>query len=443
MNKIKQLIKNPIKKTIVWLSYAKKTTIEKCIPWLIVKVKNFKKSKFGLYIEEKFFNIEEASHNHEAPQKKINVIRLFALIFALLFIWAAFSKIEQSTTALGQVMPSSRSQIIQSFDGGVLEQLLVKEGDKVVKDQVLAKLDKTRMESGYLETRAKAAALSGTVARLKNEVYGTPLKFEGILDDYPEFVNNQKTLLSKRKKSINDELSALESQKELTKQELSMTEPLLKTGDVSKVEVIRLKKQVNDISAQIANKKNKYFQDAQAELSKAEEDYASILQTLTQKREQLDRIELKSPMAGTVKNVKITTLGGVIKSGEEVMQIVPDGDALMVEVKVKPADIAFIKPGLFAIVKIDAYDYSIYGTLKGKVSFISPDTLTEENKSAEQTYYRVQIQTDGKGFSSSKKNLEIQPGMTAKAEIITGENTVLNYLIKPITKTLKESLTER
>jgi adhesin transport system membrane fusion protein len=229
----------------------------------------------------------------------------------------------------------------------------------------------------------------------------------------------------------------------LAEEELQMNRQLEAEGDVSRAEVLRLQRSVADIRAQMVNKKNKYFQDAQAELSKAEEDYAGILQNLTQKREQLDRVELKSPMTGTVKNVKITTLGGVIKSGEEVMQIVPDGDALMVEVKVKPADIAFIKPGLYAIVKIDAYDYSIYGTLNGKVSFISPDTLTEETKGADQTYYRVQILTDGKGFSSSKKNLEIQPGMTARAEIITGKNTVLSYLIKPITKTLKESLTER
>ncbi len=428
MNKVKLIIKN---------------SIEKVVPLILHGIEKFKNSKLRQYIEEKLFYVEETNLSDDLPHKKVNVIRLFGVIFLALFLWAAFSKIEQSTSAAGQIIPSSRSQIIQSFDGGVLEQLLVKEGDKVVKDQVLAKLDKTRMESSYLEARAKAAALSGAVARLKNEVYGIPLKFEKIMDDYPDFIHNQKTLLIKRKKSISDELSALESQQELAKQELAMTEPLLKTGDVSKVEIIRLKKQVNDISAQIANKKNKYFQDAQAELSKAEEDYAGILQTLTQKREQLDRIELKSPMAGTVKNVKITTLGGVIKPGEEVMQIVPDGDTLMVEVKVRPADIAFIKPGLFAIVKIDAYDYSIYGTLKGKVSFISPDTLTEENKGAEQTYYRVQIQTDGQGFSSSKKNLEIQPGMTAKAEIITGQNTVLSYLTKPITKTLKESLTER
>jgi adhesin transport system membrane fusion protein len=208
--------------------------------------------------------------------------------------------------------------------------------------------------------------------------------------------------------------------------------------------VIRLQRQVNDLRGQIANKRNKYQQDAQAELSKAEEDLAGVMEVLIQKKEQLDRVELRAPMAGVVKNVRVTTLGGVIKPGEEVMQIVPVGDDLMIEAKVRPADIAFLKPGLEAIVKIDAYDYSIYGSLKGKLTYISADTISEDTKSGEQTYYRVQIQTEGKKFSARPKdNLEIQAGMTSQVEIITGSNTVLSYLMKPITKTLKESLTER
>jgi adhesin transport system membrane fusion protein len=247
-----------------------------------------------------------------------------------------------------------------------------------------------------------------------------------------------------RVKAINDELEVLQAQLKLAHKELEMTEPLLKQGDVSAVEVIRLQRQVNDLRGQIANKRNKYQQDSQAELAKAEEDLAGVMEVLTQKKEQLDRVELRAPMAGIVKNVRITTLGGVIKPGEEVMQIVPVGDDLMIEAKVRPADIAFLKPGLEAIVKIDAYDYSIYGGLKGKLTYISADTISEETKSGEQTYYRVQIQTDGKQFSARpKESLEIQPGMTAQVEIITGSNTVLSYLMKPITKTLQESLKER
>ena len=380
----------------------------------------------------------------DPTQQRRRIIRILAIIFFILLLWASLSELEQTTRATGQVIPLSRSQIIQSFDGGVLDEMLVREGDPVEKDQILARLNPTRMQSTYLETKAKAAALSSAVSRLRAEVYNRPLKFEDITKDYPDFKTNQRTLYNKRVKALNDELEVLEAQLKLAQSELEMTEPLLKSGDVSKVEVIRLQRQVNDLRGQIANKRNKYQQDSQAELAKAEEDLAGVMEVLTQKKEQLDRVELRAPMAGIVKNVRITTLGGVIKPGEEVMQIVPVGDDLMIEAKVRPADIAFLKPGLEAIVKIDAYDYSIYGTLKGKLTYISADTISEETKSGEQTYYRVQIQTDGKQFSARpKENLEIQPGMTSQVEIITGSNTVLSYLMKPITKTLKESMKER
>jgi len=165
---------------------------------------------------------------------------------------------------------------------------------------------------------------------------------------------------------------------------------------------------------------------------------------LTQKQEQLDRVELRSTMTGTVKNVRITTLGGVIKPGEEVMQIIPTGDILMIEAKVKPSDVAYLKPGLHAIIKIDAYDYSIYGTIDGKLTFISPDTITEDSKSGEQIFYRVQIETDGTNFTGKpNERIEIQPGMTSTVDIITGQHSVLSYLTKPITKTLSDSMRER
>lgn len=387
-------------------------------------------------------SVNERSTNQN--QQRRHIIRILAIIFFILLLWASISEIEQTTRAQGQVIPISRSQIIQSFDGGVLEEMLVKEGDAVQKDQILARLNPTRMQSSYLETKAKAAALSSAVSRLRSEVYNRPLKFEEITQNYPDFKTNQRILFNKRVKAVNDELEVLEAQLKLIQSELEMTEPLLKFGDVSKVEVIRLQRQVNDLRGQIANKRNKYQQDSQAELAKAEEDLAGVMEVLTQKREQLDRVELRAPMAGIVKNVRVTTLGGVIKPGEEVMQIVPVGDDLMIEAKVRPADIAFLKPDLEAIVKIDSYDYSIYGTLKGKLTYISADTISEDSKSGEQTYYRVQIQTEGKKFSGKpKENLEIQPGMTAQVEIITGRNTVLSYLMKPITKTLKESMKER
>jgi adhesin transport system membrane fusion protein len=244
---------------------------------------------------------------------------------------------------------------------------------------------------------------------------------------------------------MNDEIDALEKSKTMIKEELDMNLPLLKSGDVSRSDILKLQRQVVDIQGQITNRRNKYLQDCQSDLGKAQEDLAGVQQISAQRKEQLDYTEIVSPMDGIVRNVRLTTIGGVAKPGDEIMQIVPVDDDLIIEVKVKPADIAFVKPGLPASVKLDAYDYSIYGTLQGTVSYISADTLNEDVRNNEQPYYRVQIKTSTHNLASKHNNerIDIQPGMTATVEIKTGQKTVLHYLTKPITKTLSESMGER
>lgn len=369
------------------------------------------------------------------------------MIFAILiifFIWASLSEIDQVTRAQGQVIASSRTQVIQSGDGGVIQDILVKEGSQVSKGEVLVRLDKTKVEAAFLETRSKAAALMATQARLKAEIFGGDPKFPEELKDYPQFKQNQLMLLKKRRTAISEEIESIQKMLGLAKKELALSAPLLKTGDVSMADILKLQRQVSDLEAQISNKKNKYFQDTQAELSKTEEDLSATKQSLAQRQDQLNHIELIAPANGIVKNVRFTTLGGVIKASEEVMQIVPIEDSLIVEAKIKPSEVAFLKLGLPTNIKIDAYDYTIYGSLKGKLIYISPDTLSEDLKQGEQAYYRIQVQTEGKKFSGKpNQNLEIQPGMTATVEIKTGQNTVLKYLMKPVIKTLGESLTER
>ena len=367
-----------------------------------------------------------------------------ALAMAVFVAWAHYAEIDQITRAPGQVIASQRSQVIQSQDGGIIEQLMVKDGDTVERGQTLVRLEKARSEASYLEARAKSAGLTATVARLRAEVFGGDPVFPAMLASYPQFRENQLVLFTKRKSAIDEEVAALETMLGLTRRELEMTEPLLKTGDVSRTEVLRLERQVAEIASQITNKRNRYFQDAQAELNKALEDLAGIEQTMAQRITQVEQTELRAPLHGVVKNVRITTRGGVIRPGEEVMQIVPLEDDLLVEARVMPADIAFIKPGLSATVKIDAYDYTIYGDLSGKLTYISADTLTEDLRQGEQPYYRVRVRTEGKRFSGRpNQDLEIQPGMTATVEIRTGSNTVLNYLTKPVVKTLSQALRER
>ena len=372
------------------------------------------------------------------------VLWLIVVILIVFITWASVSNIDQIARAQGQVIASSRTQIIQSSDGGVIEEMLVKEGDAVKKGDVLVRLDKTKVEASFLETKSKWVALKAQQVRLNAEISGGLPKFPMELKGYPQFRENQILLLKKRRIAFEQEVQNLEQMHTLAKKELKLSMPLLKTGDVSMAEILKLQRQVADFESQIINKKNKYFQDIQAELSKVSEDLSSTEQLLAQRQDQLDHMELKAPGNGIVKNVRVTTLGGVIKPSEEVMQIVPIEDNLVVEAKVKPSDVAFLKLGLATNVKIDAYDYTVYGALKGKLIFISPDTINEDLKQGELAYYRIQVQTEGKKFTGRPdQNLEIQPGMTATVEIKIGENTILKYLMKPVIKTLNESLGEK
>lgn len=372
------------------------------------------------------------------------VVWMVAGVLGLFVFWAQWAVLDQITRAPGAVIASSKTQIIQSMDGGTIRELHVKEGDTVEAGQVLVEFDKTRPEAAFLEARAKMVGLMATVARLEAEVLGTPLRFPKDVRAYPDFLEAQTMLYKKRQSAIQEEIKALEGMIALASKELQMTEPLLKSGDVSMTDVLRLQRQLVDLQAQRTNRRNKYFQDAQAELSKAQEDLAGVQQNMAQRKSQVDLTELRAPVKGVVKNVRITTQGGVVRPGEEVMQIVPLEDDLVIQAKVSPTDIAFLKAGQTASVKIDAYDYTIYGDLAGKLTYISADTLSEDLRQGEQPYYRVMVRTEGRRFSSRPdERLDIQPGMTATVEVKTGQRTVLQYLLKPVVKTLSQSLGER
>lgn len=359
--------------------------------------------------------------------------------------WAYVSEIDQVTRATGQVIASSRSQIIQASDGGVLVDLRVKEGVKVKQGDLLARLDSTKVKAAFLETEARCAGLQAQVARLRAEVLNQKPAFDPELKRrYADFVDNQSILYQRRREALDAEIRIYKESLDLVQRELEMNLPLLGTGDVSQTEILKLRRQASELQGQMTNRRNKYFQDTQAELAKAEEDLAGANQILAQRKNQFEQTELFAPVDGVVKNVRITTKGGVVRAGEEVMQIVPLDDDLVVEAKLKPADIAFVKPGLSAQVKIDAYDYTIYGALNGTVTYISADTLEENLRQGEMPYYRVQIRTTGKVLKNRPDEpMEIQPGMTATVEIKTGVNTVLKYLTKPLVKTFSESLGER
>lgn len=372
------------------------------------------------------------------------VILLTAVALAGFIGWASFAEIDQVSRATGQVIPSGRVQIVQSTDGGVIETINVKEGDRVRKGQILVTLDRVRLAAALDESKAKVASLKTAKARIEAELFNKRLVFPADVNDFPDFMANQQQLFSRRRMAQAQDIKALHRMLRLVEQELAMNRPLLEFGDVSRSEIIRLERSVADFEGQIANRQNKYLQDLQTEYAKIEEDLVSAEQTLTQRQSAFAVTKLEAPTDGIVKNVRLTTIGGVLRPSDEVLQIVPTGEELILEVKVSPADIAYVRKGQIASVKFDAYDSSIFGSAKGRVSYISPDTLTEQKPTGEQVFYRIHIRVDTKTMRPQVgQSIEIQPGMTATTEILTGYNTVLKYLLKPLIKTVDGAFGER
>lgn len=371
------------------------------------------------------------------------VIWMALIVICVLVVWASFAKINQITRATATVIASARTQDIQAADGGVLTELLVKEGQEVKKNDLLLVLEEERAQAAVDNSASKVAALEAKIARLEAEIFDKPLEFKDSVKKYSEYVTNQTQLYNRRRLAINQDVASLQNMLKLAKEELSLNEPLLKHGDVSQADVIRLRRQVADIESQINNKRNKYFEEAQAELTKAQEELQSEQEQLRDRSQVLQEKRLYAPTDGKVNNINVTTIGGVVKPGEVIMELLPTEGDLVVEAKVRPVDIAYVQEGQQASVKLDAYDYSIFGAMEGEVTYISPDTLKEQTPQGEQPYYRVQVRIGKAQYAERAKEIVIRPGMTASVDIQGMERTVLSYLTKPLTKTWAEGLGER
>jgi membrane fusion protein, adhesin transport system len=353
--------------------------------------------------------------------------------------------VDQATRGIGAVISSSRVQVIQAVDGGVLKSLKVKEGDIVKQNQVLALLDQSRSGASVKELDARLATMKAQSARLYAEVLGaSKIDFPEEALAFPDVVKVQQALFMQKRQGFKEELRTLEVGVKLAREDASLIAQLAKSGDVSRSEVIRSERALNDAEALLINRKNKYYQDARIELAKVEDDTNQNEQVRAQRNQQLIDSTIKAPVDGIVKNVKVTTQGGVLRAGDELMQIVPLDDKLIVETKVTPSDIAHVRPGLPAAIRFDAFDYTIFGAVSGQVTYVSADTLKEETKTGEQTYYRVHVEIPGMSvMTRSGKKLDILPGMTAQVDIRTGDRTVLEYMLKPLRKTMAESMGER
>jgi adhesin transport system membrane fusion protein len=370
------------------------------------------------------------------------IVWIIALACAAFLAWAWTFKLDEVSTGGGKVVPSSKEQTIQSLDGGIVKDLKVKEGDIVEKDQVLAFLDATRVESNVGESTSRLHAAQATSARLMAEVTGRPLAFPASIQADSKLIREETALYYSRRANLDASVAGFKQALSLVRQELVMTEPLVEKGAASEVEVLRLRREINDLQNKLNDVQNQYMVQAREDLAKANAEIEAQGSVVRGKSDSLTRLKVTSPMRGIIKEITVTTVGGVIPPNGKFMVIVPLDEQLLVEARIAPRDIAFIHPNQDALVKVTAYDYSIYGGLKGKVTVISPDTIQDEVK-RDTYYYRVYIRTDLDHLTNKTgEKFPILPGMVTTVDIHTGNKTVLDYLIKPLNKA-KEALRER
>jgi adhesin transport system membrane fusion protein len=371
-------------------------------------------------------------------------------LIIIVIIWAYFAPIDQMTLGEGKVIPSSEVKVIQSLDGGIIATLDVEEGAIIKKNQVLLTFDDTRYKSDYEQGKEKYFSLIAIIARLNAETQGLDhVTFpKELVENSPDLVVTENKLFEARKLSLTQELGSLQKNYDLAEHVIKIYEPLLKTGVVPKIDYYKAQQSANEIQHNIFTLQDKYRQDALTDLNQRKADLAVITESLTSLKDKMQKTTIRSPVNGIVKKIYIHTIGAVIQSAQPIMEILPIEDTLLIQVKIKPSDIAFISVGQEATVKISAYDYSIYGSLNGKVEYISVDAIDDSkvNNSIskdELNYYVVNVRTIKSYLGSAHYKLPIMAGMNATVYIKTGKKTVLEYILKPMIKAKEESLRER
>lgn len=388
--------------------------------------------------------IERLQRAHRDGRGTLLIV--IAAAVAVFIAWANVFQIDQVARADGEVITGSRVQVIQSVDGGVLSELMVREGDRVAPGQVLARLDETRFASSVGEIRARLFALRAKVARLRAEVMGAKaLTFpDGLEEQAPVITRVEQALFEQRRTGLSEELRTLQVAVDLARRELELVQGLYENGDASGSELLQAERGLNEAQANLVNRRNAFLEEARLELTRAEDEIAQKEQLLIRRLEEQENSVFRALVPGIVKNIRVTTVGGVLGPGEELMQIVPIEDDLLIEARVSPADIAQVEPGLPASIRFDPFDYTIYGAAPGTVTYVSADTLKEEHEEGTAVYYRVHVVPDGSPVrTTTGRTLEIVPGMTVQVDIRTGRRSLMDVLLKPLRKTLSESFGER
>ena len=367
---------------------------------------------------------------------------LLAMLGAF-FAWANYTYIDQNVRAQGKVIPKDRTQIIQVADGGVLERLFVAEGEQVKAGDVLATLERSRVEAGVEDVRAQIT--NSRVARIRAYAEAESIQpdFTTYAETHPSLVLAQQALYDQNQRELSDEVNSLRDSLALAQEELEILEMLLTTGDVSKLDVVRVRRQVVDLKGQINAAQNRVVTEARAEIANIEEELARQQHRLEEQLSRLRHTSIEAPLDGVIKYLRVNTLGGVLRGGDELMQISPTDGGYIIEANVMPADIGTLELGLPVSVRLDAFDYSIYGALSGTLTHISSDTLSENDGESTLTYYRINVMLD-EAQDNPKLSAEVlKPGMTAMVDVLTGKRTLLEFLIKPISRSFSGALTQR
>jgi adhesin transport system membrane fusion protein len=412
------------------------------------------------------------------------------VLVVVFLAWSNWAVLDEVTRGEGRVIPSSQVQVIQNLEGGIVSEVLVRESDVVEKGQLLLRIDNTTARSNFEDLQARKWSLEGAIARLTVEAAGgkaDDIKFPAELVELaPHIAEAERSLLAARAAQLQSQVATMKTQAQqrqqevaalggkakrlkqsaaLASKELSIIRPLAAEGVVSEVELLKKEREYNDImtelgattdaipgaksaieeaTARIQEEEARFRAEASSQLNDQRKELASITAQLSGDTDRVERTEVRSPVRGTVKEIKVHTVGGVVQPGEDLMEIVPIEDTLLVEAQIRPSDIAFIRPGQEAMIKISAYDFSVYGGLPAMVEQISADTIEDETgKNQGERFFRVRLRTNKSFLGSPEKPLPIMPGMTASVDIRTGEKTVFQYLMKPILKAKQSALRER
>ncbi len=437
-------------------------------------------------------DLEMASDYDSALREKTPFFGIVTTIVCLaavggFLLWAAVANLDEVTRGDGKVIASSKTQLVQSLEGGIVKVVLVHTGDKVIKGALLARIDDTGFASNLGEVTAKVLSLGARVVRLRHEAEGnlaTPPPFptemraksnsvvkneSDLFDDRLKSLASQvqvlKERVEQRTRELNEATASMDKAKQvlsLANQEMKLKKPLAERGIVSKTDIIRLQREIADADgqiavlkqtlpkleasireseAQVAEQQQKFREESRAELSTVEAELNVAKETIRGATDRVVRADIRSPVEGIVNKVNANTVGGVVQAGQTIMEIVPIEDSLRVEARIRPADIAFIHPNQHAVVKLTAYDFSIYGGLDGNVELISADSVYDEQ--LRENFYLVTVKTLENRLKVGKEDLPIIPGMVASVDILTGKKSVLDYLLKPINKARAEALRER